>query len=58
MIVNTDPIVKEVRAAREQVEAEAASTGLALGDYLRRQQQAVASRLVKRSPQHIEKRGR
>ena len=56
--MNTDPIVKEVRAAREQVEAEAASTGLALGDYLRRQQQAVASRLVKRSPQHIEKRGR
>lgn len=51
-----DPIVEEVREARKQVEAEATSTRLALRDYLRLQQQTVASRLVKRSPQHIQKR--
>lgn len=54
--MKTDPIVEEVREARKQVEAEATATGLALGDFLRRQQQTVASRLVKRRPQHIQKR--
>ena len=52
-IMNSDPIVEEVRAARRKIEEAAAKSGLSLGEYLRRNQDTFGAPEVSRKPQYL-----
>jgi hypothetical protein len=54
--MKNDPIVENVRAARREVEEDAAKAGLTLGAFLRTNRKSNAKRLVRRSPVYLQKR--